>query len=161
MNLHKMLKDLDKEITRLETENSRLRLENEQMEKELDALYGYHVDTCKLNRITRSSELIELIEERYKHTGMKVITCKPTSSVSFTLEIGPWNWDGKVPFIGKQYFRTKRFSRSNCDGYDDPGKYITEILDVKDLGFGGIANNWLRERIIIPKGFEFDKTIGL
>lgn len=159
--MNDLFNQLKAEMERLEKENNDLREENARLEKELNEHYGSHIDTCKLSKINTSSELIELIEGRYANTGMKVIKCSRNRDDTFILELGPWNWRGKVSFIGKQYFMKKIFSCYDPTGYDDPGLYISEILGIhkSELGFGGIAENWRRERITIPEGFIFDKII--
>lgn len=162
MDLEAIFKEIDNKIKQLENKNQKLREENRRLNKELDEYCGEKIDDFKLKQIHKSSELISAIEERYKNAGMKVTLCKPNShnNTTFKLEFGNWTWDGKVKFIGKQYFRTKRFSDGNCDGYDDPEKFICELLGIKSLGFGGIASKWYRQDIPIPEGFIFDETVG-
>ena len=141
----------------LEERNKKLKEVNKKLNEELDMVYGKEIDTFSLNKVTKSSELIKTIEERYKNANMKVVKCQPNrDGKTFALQFGEWSWNGKIIFVGKQYFQKKRFSSVDIDGYDDPTKFICEILGIKDLGNGGIAKNWYRLNIPIPNGFEFD-----
>lgn len=110
----------------------------------------------KLDRIYKSSELINAIHDRYKNTGMTVRVLRRNGYGGLHLEFGPWRWSGKKEFIGKQYFKTQKFTYGDCDGYRDPERFISEITGMENFGTGGIASYWYRHNIKIPEKFEFD-----
>lgn len=138
---------------------SDLNFELKEIKIQLDAIKKQEekIDDIKLNKIYKSSELIYAINERYKNVGMVVsILRKNNDGKTFKMELGKWDWKGAKEFIGKNYFKTKKFTNGDCDGYDDPKKFMSEILGIKNFGSGGIASNWYRGQIEIPEGFDFD-----
>jgi len=150
-----------KHIKELEFENKKLKTENSKLNAELDNLAGYEIDKYDLARVHTSSALIKEIEKRYSEANLRVIHCDMNTygKYTFRLEIGRWKWDDTIKFIGKQYFRTKRFTSSDSDGYDDAGKFVRELLGLKELGMGGLSTSWYRQEIPIPEGFVFDIEI--
>lgn len=144
--IQKKLIELNQQISLIEMQN---RQEEIEKEKALE---------IKLPIVKSLSELKKAIEDRYIETGMKLdlSRCRKYGEEIY-IEFGKWRWSGKKKFIGKQYFKKTEFTDGDCDGYDDPQLFLSEILGVtsRDFGTGGIASNWYRP-IRNVKDFVFD-----